>query len=184
MSQHLETVILPDEITDEARQWIIDVRSADEFNTEHIPGSRNIPLEQLAAYRGDLENQPQIILSCHSGRRAEEAMAHLSQLGLQEVALLQNGLKGWKQAQKSTNSLGKGLPVMNQVQITVGAMVLLGTIFEPLWPLPLVAGFGLIFAGLTGNCMLYHLLAKMPWNRVELQAPRSCSITPPASSNP
>jgi hypothetical protein len=62
------------------------------------------------------------------------------------------------------------LPLMRQVQITVGFVSAIGatlalTISPWFAVIPLLAGCGLLFAGLTGFCGLALLLAKMPWNR-------------------
>lgn len=54
---------------------------------------------------------------------------------------------------------------MQQVQITVGLMVLIGSFYKPLWFIAPIAGLGLLIAGLTNTCMLALLLAKMPWNQ-------------------
>jgi hypothetical protein len=63
------------------------------------------------------------------------------------------------------------LPLMRQVQITVGFVSAMGAalalIINPWFAvIPLLAGCGLLFAGLTGFCGLALLLAKMPWNRI------------------
>jgi hypothetical protein len=62
------------------------------------------------------------------------------------------------------------LELQRQVQIAVGTMILAG--FALAWlvspwflALPLFAGAGLVFAGLTGFCGMARLLAAMPWNR-------------------
>jgi fatty acid desaturase len=64
------------------------------------------------------------------------------------------------------------LPLMRQVQITVGLISAAGAALalavNPLFAIiPLVMGCGLLFAGLTGMCGLALLLAKMPWNRAQ-----------------
>lgn len=59
---------------------VIDVRTAQEFNAGHVPGSKNIPLhllnEQKKAFKGK-----EIILVCRSGARAEQAKQVLSRSG-------------------------------------------------------------------------------------------------------
>jgi hypothetical protein len=59
---------------------------------------------------------------------------------------------------------------MRQVQITVGAVSATGAVLalmvNPWFALvPLAAGCGLLFAGISGFCGLALVLAKMPWNR-------------------
>lgn len=62
------------------------------------------------------------------------------------------------------------LPVIRQVHITAGSLVLLGvvsgyTLDSRLFLLSGVIGAGLIFSGVTGFCGMATLLQKMPWNR-------------------
>lgn len=62
-------------------------------------------------------------------------------------------------------------PLMRQVQIAAGALVLLGVILSqtiaPAWiALSAFVGAGLVFAGLSGFCGMARLLPLMPWNRV------------------
>jgi hypothetical protein len=63
------------------------------------------------------------------------------------------------------------LPLMRQVQISAGGLVLLGLglsqAVAPAWILlSWFVGAGLVFAGITGFCGMARLLALMPWNRV------------------
>ena len=59
---------------------------------------------------------------------------------------------------------------MRQVQITAGALVLLGvllgTFIAPaFFGVSAFVGAGLVFAGVTGWCGMANLLCVMPWNR-------------------
>jgi phage shock protein E len=65
---------------------IIDVRSPWEFEMEHVPGAKNIPLEdimyQVKAFK-DLKKP--IVLYCRSGSRSGMAASILKQNGITEV---------------------------------------------------------------------------------------------------
>ncbi len=154
---------------------IIDVREADEFLQEHIPGSRNIPLGRLQLEAGTLSGQP-VILTCRSGNRARQAMAILQAEGIAEVSLLEGGLLGWKKAGKPTRSLKTGYSIMQQVQMVAGAMILAGSFIKPVWFLAPLAGFGLFTAGLTNTCLMASVLSRMPWNRQPGVQPGHCSL--------
>jgi len=74
----------------------------------------------------------------------------------------------------------RGLPLMRQVQVVVGAVSAAGSVLalavHPYFALvPLMMGAGLLFAGLTGTCGLAILLARMPWNRGTGRA-SSCAL--------
>ncbi len=147
---------------------IIDVRSRDEYLREHIPGSRNIPLEHIQEsieeLREELWQNPAVILTCRSGRRAREAAQLLKAQGCGDVVVMEGGIMGWKKQGGEVRSLKTGISIMRQVQIVVGALILLGFFIEPIWFLVPVAGLGMLVAGLTGTCAMASVLAKLPWN--------------------
>ncbi|HEY9685520.1 MAG TPA: rhodanese-like domain-containing protein [Coleofasciculaceae cyanobacterium] len=159
------SILDPNTISAEEFSKIIDVREPDEFLQEHIPGSRNIPLGQITQAAAQLRGQS-VILSCRSGRRAEQAKSILEAQGCRNLLLLAGGLSGWKGAKKPTTSLKKGYSIMQQVQMVAGTMILLGSFVKTLWFLAPLAGLGLLTAGLTNTCMMATLLSRMPWNRI------------------
>lgn len=62
---------------------IIDVRSPDEFRGGHIPGSRNIPVDQLSGKIADLKKAAQpVIAVCASGMRSGMAKTLLTSAGI------------------------------------------------------------------------------------------------------
>lgn len=64
----------------------VDVRSPWEFEAEHIPGARNIPLEQIP-YKADEFRafQRPVVVYCRSGARSGMALAVLQQIGVTNV---------------------------------------------------------------------------------------------------
>lgn len=64
---------------------IIDVRTTMEFSGGAAPGSRNIPLDQLAQRLNELDRTKPIILCCASGARSASAQRFLQQAGFTEV---------------------------------------------------------------------------------------------------
>lgn len=65
---------------------IIDVRTKAEYSSGAIPGSRNIPLQQIAIKTSDLKklNKP-IIACCASGMRSGSAAAMLKSKGVEAM---------------------------------------------------------------------------------------------------
>lgn len=70
---------------------IIDVRTPGEFNSGHIKGSKNIPLQSLASGIKSIPKDKAIITCCASGMRSANAKAQLKSMGYTTV---ENG-GGW-----------------------------------------------------------------------------------------
>jgi rhodanese-related sulfurtransferase len=152
------------------RVTIIDVREPMEFVGGHIPGSRNIPLAQVGKVA--LPEGP-LVLVCQSGARSERGVASLRNRGQHGgLADLEGGLLAWQAAALPLKKRkGAPLPLMRQVQISAGALVLIGVVLSqtvaPGWIwLSGFVGAGLMFAGISGFCGMARLLALLPWNRV------------------
>lgn len=170
MAQFIEPAELKRRL-DAGSAVLIDIREADEFARERIPGATHMPLSawerhDIAAAPGTL-----VVLTCRSGDRTVSHAHRLLRRCPTEACVLDGGIEAWKRA---------GLPVirdpraplelLRQVQIAVGLMILLGLALAWLvspWflALPAFAGAGLVFAGITGFCGMARLLAAMPWNR-------------------
>ena len=154
------------------RITVIDVREPMEYAGGHIAGSLNVPLARLSQ-----DNLPQgpLVLVCQSGNRSHEGLNRLLDRGHPHpVSDLAGGLPNWQQAGFPVRRLKHApMPLMRQVQIAAGSLVLLGLILSstvaPGWiAITWFVGAGLTFAGITGFCGMARLLAAMPWNRVSL----------------
>jgi rhodanese-related sulfurtransferase len=151
---------------------VIDVREPMEYASGHIAGSLNVPLSRL--HQADLPQGP-LVLVCQSGKRSAEGLNRLLDRGdSHHLVDLAGGLPTWEQAGYPVRKLKDApLPLMRQVQIAAGSLVLLGLILSntvaPGWiALTWFVGAGLTFAGVSGFCGMARLLALMPWNRVTL----------------
>ena len=151
---------------------VIDVREPMEFATGHIAGSLNVPLARLQ--RANLPAGP-LVLVCQSGNRSAKGIQILQHRGQgQSISDLEGGLPSWQQAGLPLRTLKNApLPLMRQVQIAAGSLVLLGLILShvvaPTWILlTWFVGAGLVFAGVSGFCGMARLLTLMPWNKVRL----------------
>ena len=170
-SNHISAHDLADQLA--ARDvTVIDVREPMEYASGHINGSLNVPLSRIT--QADLPRGP-LVLVCQSGNRSAKALSQLLQQGHPHpVADLMGGLPAWQQAGFYVRKLkGAPLPLMRQVQIAAGSLVLLGVILSqtvaPGWIwLSGFVGAGLTFAGISGFCGMARLLAVMPWNRVSI----------------
>ena len=79
--------------------FILDVREPPEYSGElgHIPGSRLVPLRELADRVPELQPHKQgpTIVVCRSGVRSTTAAAILEGMGFEEVYNLQGGMVDW-----------------------------------------------------------------------------------------
>ncbi|MGF3112058.1 rhodanese-like domain-containing protein [Facklamia sp. P12950] len=73
---------------------IIDVRGEAEFQEGHIPGSKNIPLNQLPNEYTSLNQDKEYYLVCHSGGRSKRASQFLSKMDYQ-VTNVTPGAPSW-----------------------------------------------------------------------------------------
>ena len=162
---------------------LLDVRTPGEHAAAHVPGAKLIPLDELdaAAFRRERgADGATVYVLCQSGGRARRAIEKLARAGVQGCVLVEGGTQAWIDAGLPVNrGESRVLPLMRQVQITVGFLSAAGATLaltvNPLYALiPLVTGCGLLVAGLTGFCGLALLLAKMPWNKSSTCNSASC----------
>ncbi len=160
---------LNQKITQGKHHHLIDVRTAPEFNSECIDAKcQNIPLDKISTL--NLPRESEIILVCASGNRSTRARDTLAEQGYTNVYSLDGGLANWKANKLPTKRVEGVLPIMRQVQIAAGILVLIGSlgslVITPalIW-LTVFVGAGLTFAGLSGWCGMALLLGKMPWNK-------------------
>lgn len=153
---------------------LIDIRDAQEYAREHVAAATLVPLTQWqqGSALPALKPETAVIFMCQSGMRSDSHAALLaSRVAPAPAYVLQGGLNGWKQAGLPTiEDRRQPLPLMRQVQIAAGSLVLLGVILgygvsTGFFLLSAFVGAGLLFAGVSGFCGMARLLMKMPWNR-------------------
>jgi predicted CxxxxCH...CXXCH cytochrome family protein len=65
---------------------LLDVRTPGEFDSGHVHGAVNIPVQSLAQRLGELPSTDQpIVVYCHSGGRSASAASMLRQAGWTDV---------------------------------------------------------------------------------------------------
>jgi rhodanese-related sulfurtransferase len=155
---------------------LIDVRSRTEYSAGHVPGTVNIPLEEIASRLEDIRECGQVVLVCKSGKRAQTAACLIGDS--RDVSVLSGGTDAWR---------ARDLPLVvntrtrwsleRQVRLGAGLLVLLGVVLaltvNPLWLfLGGFVGAGLTFAGATDMCPMGIVLCRMPWNQVGRKSQR------------
>jgi rhodanese-related sulfurtransferase len=149
---------------------ILDVRTGGEFQSVHIPGSYNVPLDTLAEHVtrvADLEHP--VVLVCQSGARASTAQEHLNRAGKTNLRVLEGGIGGWMAAGGEVAKGPEKWALDRQVRGVAGSIVLSAIVASMRFPkfrfLAGGVGFGLAFSAVTNTCAMGMLLGKLPYNR-------------------
>ncbi|MHC4395607.1 MAG: MBL fold metallo-hydrolase [Planctomycetota bacterium] len=150
---------------------ILDVRSALEFSQVHIEPSVNISIDILSAKIKELSQSKQnYIVLCHTGNRAAMAADMLMQSGIHTVKVMEGGIAHWEDEKLPVIKGEGGMSLERQVRLIAGSLMLLGIIMSWLlhWAFIYLSVFvccGLVYAGLTDNCLMGALLMKLPYNK-------------------
>jgi phage shock protein E len=97
VSTSISASALTDQINQHAAPLILDVRTPREFDAGHVPGAINIPHDTLAQRLDELNasKSDEIVVYCHSGRRAGIAEDVLATAGYSHVVDLEGHWKDW-----------------------------------------------------------------------------------------
>ena len=79
---------------------VIDVRSPQEYGTEHIEGALLMPMPFFRADRLPTQEGKRVVLHCAGGLRSERMAKLASEAGYDPIAHLEGGFNAWKQAKK------------------------------------------------------------------------------------
>lgn len=152
---------------------MIDVREYPEFAEGHIEGSHLVPLGTLDQASNSWNRADPLTLVCRSGKRAEQARQTLAGKGFQLLQVLPGGVQEWvNQGKPLTIKAHKPWSMERQVRVTAGSLVLaffgIGLLTSRKFFVGAAAvGAGLVYAGVSDNCMMASLLGRMPWNDPE-----------------
>ncbi|MEV6813920.1 rhodanese-like domain-containing protein [Micromonospora sp. NPDC051296] len=150
---------------------IVDVRTPGEFETAHVPGSINLPLDQVDSNLDRIVQDAggRILLMCQSGNRATQACTKLVKAGLTSTTVISGGMNAWITAGGPVERGRDRWSLERQVRLVAGSIVLISVVASIWWPpARFVAGFigaGLVFAALTNTCGMGMMLSRLPYNR-------------------
>jgi rhodanese-related sulfurtransferase len=152
---------------------IVDVRTPAEFETAHIAGSYNVPLDVLDKHGAEvaehLGQDHDVVLVCRSGQRSAQASQLLAKEGLTGGRILEKGIVDWEGQGYAVDRGTQRWDLERQVRLVAGSVVLssvLGSIAIP--GLKWVAagiGAGLTYAAISNTCAMGTALSKLPYNR-------------------
>ncbi len=150
---------------------VIDVRTGGEFDTAHIPGSYNVPLDTLGEHARDFANlEHPVVLVCASGARAGQARTALTGAGKQRLHLLDGGLDAWVASGGAVTRGNSDVWAMDrQVRLVAGTISLVGILASTVVPKAkwLAGGVaaGLTFSAVSNTCAMANVLGRLPYNK-------------------
>jgi len=152
---------------------IIDVRTPGEFESVHVPTSKNLPLDELEDHveqvRAAIDEGREVVLVCRSGNRAHQAQDRLAEAGLPRLPILEGGMLAWQADNGPVVQDVIRWDLERQVRFVAGSLVFLAILVSIVYPpARYVAGFiglGQIVAAWTNTCAMGMLLTKLPYNR-------------------
>jgi rhodanese-related sulfurtransferase len=173
MSTAITSTELRDRIASDTPLWILDVRTPAEFETSHIDGSLNVPLDVLSDHGAKvaehLDPDRDIVLVCRSGQRSNQARELLQRAGVDGGSVLEKGITDWEGQGFDVNRGVQRWDLERQVRLVAGSIVLssvLGSIAVPrLKWLAAAIGGGLTYAAVSNTCAMGTALSKLPYNR-------------------
>jgi rhodanese-related sulfurtransferase len=169
---------------------ILDVRTPAEFETAHIAGALNVPLDIVREHGSEIVDRldGDVVFVCRSGQRAAQADELLRGAGLPRGAVLEGGIVAWEGEGFEVDRGRQRWELERQVRLVAGSIVLssvIGSVAVPkLKWLAAAIGAGLTFAAVSNTCAMGTALSKLPYNRTENHdADRLISrLTPDASA--
>lgn len=175
-------VVRPDELevllAERRDVRLIDVRTPGEFESAHLRGAYNVPLDVLPEHAAEIaaDESTCFVLVCQSGARARKAEEALRRSGLTRLHVLDGGMNAWLAANRAASFGPRRMSLERQVRIVAGSLSAIGgalALAVNPWfaALPLLVGSGLVFAGVTDTCGMAIVLSKLPHNR-----PASCDV--------
>lgn len=156
----------------EPRLRLLDVRTPAEYETAHIRGAYNVPLDTPGEHSREIRASVPgpLVLVCQSGQRAHKAEQALRVAGLDNLLVLDGGMNAWSAAGLAVVRGAKKMSLERQVRIAAGSIAAVGgllaaTLHPAFGWMAAFVGAGLVFAGVTDTCGMAMLLARLPYNR-------------------
>ncbi|MEW8506586.1 MAG: rhodanese-like domain-containing protein [Candidatus Thiodiazotropha sp.] len=76
--------------------FIVDTRSAAQYEEGHIPGAVHIEWRQILARRSELPREKPVLVYCNTGSLSAQAGFALRLAGFENVRILQGGIREWR----------------------------------------------------------------------------------------
>ncbi|MHC4122910.1 MAG: MBL fold metallo-hydrolase [Planctomycetota bacterium] len=149
----------------------LDVRSVLEYADSNIKDSLNIPIDTLLFRIDELrQKKKKYIVFCRTGNRSPMAADMLIQSGIHGVKVMEGGMLRWQKEKMPFIKGVSGISLERQIKMIAGSLVLTGLLLslfvhKGFIAISIFVCCGLIYAGITDNCLLGMLLMKLPYNK-------------------
>ncbi|HEV8318502.1 MAG TPA: MBL fold metallo-hydrolase [Vicinamibacterales bacterium] len=97
-TERVTAAVMAEELRASGPSVVLDVRTAREWRAKHVPGSLNVPLNQLPARVGELPRDRRMFVHCAGGYRSSIAISLLQPRGFNGLVELIGGLAAWEAA--------------------------------------------------------------------------------------
>ena len=82
----------------QAGDFLLDVRTQEEWDEFHIPGTTLIPLDELASRVAEVPADQNVVVVCRSGNRSQVGRDTLLDAGFTQVTSMDGGVSAWRDA--------------------------------------------------------------------------------------
>ncbi|ALC17450.1 hypothetical protein DSOUD_2700 [Desulfuromonas soudanensis] len=101
--RNISPVQARDLVTGDARVFLLDVRTPEEYRQVRIAGAHLIPIDALVRRIGEIPADRPLLVYCAVGSRSDQVAGYLARRGYGEVYNMVGGVMGWQL---------RGLPVI------------------------------------------------------------------------
>ena len=77
---------------------ILDVRTVSEYESGHLEGAINIPVEALSGRLSELNPDDELLVYCRTGNRSTTAVGILRENGYDQIYHMDGGIAAWNSA--------------------------------------------------------------------------------------
>lgn len=162
------------ELKDKEEITLIDVRTHEEYQLEHIEWAINLPLDTFEDFKEQLKKYETVVCYCNTWNSSAQFCKRAEHEGIENIMNLAWWMSACKQCPKIKRKWA--LPIMQQVQIAAWWLVLLWIILAKAFHtyerheyfifLSAFVWAWLIFAWTTWRCWLAKILMKFPRNQI------------------
>ena len=96
-SQETELSLAPQRVADlleSDKIQVVDVRERSEWDAGHVPGARQVPIDQVPAEADSIDKRQPVVFQCRGGSRSEMVAAAFRESGW-DAYNMEGGLRAW-----------------------------------------------------------------------------------------